>query len=269
MSEFPQIYPCDASPEIAAIYADIRAISGVPMVNLIWRHFAALPEVIQWAWKGVRPLVGSQEMAAARTRLIGAVELPALRPLATEAWQAVGIDAATLPAFTAMMADYVRGNCTNIIALTALRLRLEGIDHAAPGLTPAPLPAPADPLPPLPRIEDLDTGLAAAIRALAKRHDGTDGGIIPSLYLALAPWPGVVDAFSEWLGALYVPEAMRAARESTCRAAEAEAVTMLPTLGPPPRDVSAMRPALERFTRSVIPDLIPVCIAVHQLLSPG
>jgi hypothetical protein len=81
MTNFPEIHPLNASPEISAIYADIRAVSGLQMVNLIWRHFAALPNVLEWAWAGVRPLVGSQEMAAARHRLIYAVELPAIAPV--------------------------------------------------------------------------------------------------------------------------------------------------------------------------------------------
>lgn len=49
MVAFPEIRPQDATPDITAIYADICAVSGVPMVNLIWRHFAALPDALGWA----------------------------------------------------------------------------------------------------------------------------------------------------------------------------------------------------------------------------
>lgn len=266
MTNFPEIHPLNASPEIAAIYADIRAVSGLSMVNLIWRHFAALPGILEWAWRGVRPIVGSQELVAARQRLIDTIELPALPPVTTEAWQAAGVAGDALNTFRDMMDDYVRGNSTNIIVLTALRLRLEGVDHIAPVLSAAPTPASAIPSAPLPRIDSLDTRLASAVRGLAKRHEGAEGGIIPSLYLELARWPALTDTFPHWLKELYEPSAMRTARESTCRAAEREALNLLPALDPAPPNVAEMRPALERFTRLIIPDLTPVCVAVQRLL---
>jgi len=56
------------------------------------------------------------------------------------------------------------------------------------------------------------------------------------------------------------------ASESTCRAVEIQAMTMLPALESAPENVAEMRPALDRFTRLIIPDLTPVCVAVQQLL---
>jgi hypothetical protein len=266
MTKFSEIHPLNASPEIAAIYADIRAVSGLSMVNLIWRHFAALPGILEWVWKGVRPIVASQELVESRKRLIDAIELPTLPPANAEAWCTAGVSGAELTAFHDMMADYVRGNSTNIIVLTALRLRLEGFNHATPAFTAAPAPEAMAPSPPLPRIDTLDPSLASAIRALAQRHEGAQGGIIPSLYLELTRWPTLTDTFPHWLEALYEPSAMRTARESTCRAAEREALTLLPALDSAPPSVSEMRPALERFTRLIIPDLTPVCVAVQRLL---
>jgi hypothetical protein len=49
MTGFAEIREAHASPAIAAIYAKIRHGSGLPLVNLIWRHFAALPGVLPWA----------------------------------------------------------------------------------------------------------------------------------------------------------------------------------------------------------------------------
>jgi hypothetical protein len=266
MTNFPEVHPLNASPEIAAIYADIRAVSGLSMVNLIWRHFAAFPDILQWAWKGVRPLVASQELVASRQRLVNAIELPTLPSVTPLAWQTAGVSTAELTVFRAMVADYVRGNSTNVIVLTALRLRLEGASQATPAFKTAAVPASVTPSAPLPRIDGLDPGLAAAVRALAQRHEGAQRGIIPSLYLELARWPALTITFPNWLEALYEPTAMRKARASTCRAAETEALTMLPALGSAPANVAEMRPALERFTRLIIPDLTPVCVAVQRLL---
>lgn len=260
-----EIHPTDAPPQIAAIYADISAVSGVPMVNLIWRHFASLPGVLAWAWTAVRPLVGSEQMQAARARVAREVALPAIARPAPEAWVRSGIDAVALDTLRMLILAYVRGNVTNIVALTALRMRLDAPDLPPAKLSPGRVATSAALLPPLPRIEMLPPDLAANVRALAASHDGAGDGVIPSLYLALAPWPGVVAALADWLGPLYAPDAMRAARASTVRAAEHEAAAMLPSIGPAPEGLAAMRPTLDRFTRLVIPDLIPVCIALNDL----
>jgi len=264
-----EIRPADAPPAIAAIYADIRAVSGVPMVNLIWRHFAALPGVLDWAWTAVRPLAGSEQMQAARARVAAAIPLPAIPRLAPAARAQAGLDEAGLGALRAMTAAYLRGNLTNMVALTALRLRLDAPERPPARLSPGRTVPAGQPLPPLPHIDALPADLAATIRALAATHDGAGDGVIPSLYLALAPWPGVVAALRGWLGPLYAPEAMRAARAGTVRAAEQEAAAMLPAVGPAPEGLAAMHPTLDRFTRLVIPDLIPVCIALDSILSFG
>ncbi len=266
MPTFPEIRPADASPEITALYADIRAVSGVPVVNLIWRHFAALPGVLEWAWAALRPLVGSQEMAAARSRVTGAVALPALDRPAPGAWLQAGVDGAGLAQIRTIVSAYIRGNLTNLVALTALRLRLDQPDAPAARFTPADAPAAATPLPALPRIDTLDQATAERVRALAVRHEGAGEGVIPSLYLALVPWPGVLAALPDWLAPLYASDTLRAARDSAVQAATAQAANLLPATGPAPARLAAMRPGLDRFTRLVIPDLVPVCLALDSLL---
>src|SRR5690349_2497539 len=46
MPDFPQIPESEAIGQTALIYAALRQATGVPTVNLIWRHFAALPGVL-------------------------------------------------------------------------------------------------------------------------------------------------------------------------------------------------------------------------------
>ncbi len=263
-----EVRPADASPEIAAIYADIRAVSGVPVVNLIWRHFASLPGVLEWAWEAVRPLIGSEEIAAARQRLEAAVEIPAVTARTGANWEEAGVPAAELADIRAVVTGYIRGNLTNLIALTALRLRLDRPDASPASFSPAPEQSRAPPLPPLLRADALPAGVARDVRALAAKHDGTSDGTIPSLYLALAVWPGVLRVLPVWLEALYAPDTLREARSSAVRAAEAEASALLPAIGPAPPGLPVMRPTLDRFTRLVIPDMVPVCLALKDLLPP-
>lgn len=252
----PEIREAEASPEVAAIYAEIKTLSGLPQVNLIWRHFAALPGVLPWAWGAVRPLVASRSMAEARLRLAAAVPLPAPGALPDP-----GLTPAEWDRVQAMLAAYIQGNLTNLVALTALRLRLEQPQAAAGRLLPVAAPPPAPPpLEPLPRLADLPPGMVAAIRALAARHDG-GSGVIPSLYLHLAHWPGLLGVLPDWLGPVFAPGALEAVRAATRRLAEAEAAALLPAPTAPPAGTEpAVAAALGRFTGQVIADLLPVCL---------
>jgi hypothetical protein len=46
---FAEIRQHYATPEIAAIYADIKTVSGLPFVTLIWRRFVTSPGILSWA----------------------------------------------------------------------------------------------------------------------------------------------------------------------------------------------------------------------------
>lgn len=266
MSEFPQVPERGAPDEIAAIYADIRAVSGLAVTNLIWRHFAALPGALPFAWGAVRPLIGSATLDAARRQVAENIKLPGIAAPGIAAWRRAGVTEQDLERIRAMNATYIRGNLTNVLALTALRLRLEQPDRASAHLA---LGAPPGEPPPLldalPRIDDLERGLAARIRALAARHTN-GGGVVPSLYLALALWPGVIEALPGWLAPLYEPATLHSVRAGTCRLVEAEAGAMLPTPGRAPAAVSRMQPGLQLFTRLVIPDLVAVGLALSRVL---
>jgi hypothetical protein len=48
-----EIREAEAPPAIAAIYAGLNEGIGIGQVNLIWRHAAALPGVLDWL--GRRP----------------------------------------------------------------------------------------------------------------------------------------------------------------------------------------------------------------------
>ncbi|WP_198368669.1 hypothetical protein [Roseomonas rosulenta] len=49
-------------------------------MNLIWRHFAALPGVLPWAWAAVASIIRSTAMEAARGRVTAGIALPPSGP---------------------------------------------------------------------------------------------------------------------------------------------------------------------------------------------
>jgi hypothetical protein len=59
LAEVPEI---GASGETARIYSELRQELEVPLVTLVWRYLAVLPDVLSWAWATVRPVTGSLEL---------------------------------------------------------------------------------------------------------------------------------------------------------------------------------------------------------------
>jgi hypothetical protein len=202
-------------------------------------------------------------MEQARHRLAGATPLP---PAAVVDWRNALPEERDVERVMAIVGAYSRGTLTNLLALTALRLRLEQPSLAPGQLLPAlAVPPVSKVLDPLPRLAELTPAVGAQVRALAARHGGLPD-IIPSLYLHLAHWPRLLEALPRWLAGLYAPGVLEELRASTRRLAEAEASALMPAVVQPPPGVEAVvENALAHFTRQVIPDLLPVCLALARL----
>ncbi|MDE2005860.1 MAG: phosphoribosyl-AMP cyclohydrolase [Rhodospirillales bacterium] len=263
-AKLAELREAEADPATAAIYAEIRTMSGVPLVNLIWRHFATLPGVLPWAWGAVAALVGSAAMDRARAAVAGAIVLPSLARPDAAALARAGLTGPAHAAAKSVVDAYARGNLTNLVALTALRLGRTSVPDGDGAATRAALA----PVPKLPRLDALAPEIAARVRSLAARHPSAGTGVIPSLYLHLAHWPGLLAALEDWLGALLQPAALEAARVSAVAAAERAVAGLAPlATAPPEGQDTAVTAALRRFTTGVIPDLVPVCLALQGMLA--
>lgn len=267
----PELREADAPPEIVAIYAALRQASAVPLVNLIYRHLATLPGVLPWVWQAIRPPLEDGRLAGARERLVAALPVPEAVPLPRKAASAAGLAPGDLAAVAALVETYNRGNLTNLLLLTALRRALEDAP-AVSALSPPPvlprpamLPAP----PPLPRLADLPPRLRAAVLGLAARHG--ESGVVPSLYLHLAHWPDLPAALPDWLDAALLPASLSAGRDAVVVLATAEADGLRPGLGMegevPGGHRAKVLAAMDRFTLRVIPEMIPVGLALRRVLA--
>lgn len=270
--DLPELREAEAPPDIAAVFAALREASGVPLVNLIHRHLATLPGVLPWLWQAIRPPLEDGRLAGARERLAEALPLPPIAPLPDAALAAAGVAAAERPSVAALVETYNRGNLTNLILLTALRRALQDAP-AEPGPPPPAIAAPAmlPPPPPLPALDALPADLAATVRTLAARHGTT--GVVPSLYLHLAHWPGIPAALPGWLGPALAPAAIAAGRDAAVRLAVREADALRPALAlrgaVPNGQRDAVLSALDRFTTQVIPAMVPIGLALRRALSQG
>lgn len=236
-----EIREADAPPEVDAIYGKLRVAYGLPLVNLVWRHFATLPGVLPWAWESVAPVMPL--VPAATARLMAALgPVPGL-PLGSEA--------------AALARLYNRGNLSNLIVLTALLRGKQGEAQAPLAPPPAMLPAP----PPLPRLDALPEKARREVLALAGMH-GHAGGVVPTLYLHLAHWPELLAPLYASLSPMMAMGRIQALRDRALAAADTEANILLPYLARPPEPpaeaLAAARAILTQFTGRVIAEMVPV-----------
>ncbi|MEQ9122368.1 MAG: hypothetical protein RIM80_07370, partial [Alphaproteobacteria bacterium] len=121
----PAIAEAAATGEVSDIFADIRAVTGVGVVNLVWRRLAVTDGALPFAWGAVRPAYVSGRVAAEARAFRRQLHPPALPLLPKAALAAAGVDTLGLSSIRAILQSYDRTNAMNLIGLGALRVRLE------------------------------------------------------------------------------------------------------------------------------------------------
>ena len=58
MATVSPVTDADASPEVAAVFADIRAVRGTDYVNNFWRALAANPALLAETWERAKAVMG-------------------------------------------------------------------------------------------------------------------------------------------------------------------------------------------------------------------
>ncbi|MGI9522684.1 MAG: hypothetical protein ACR2PG_13650 [Hyphomicrobiaceae bacterium] len=209
MSSIPEVREIEASAKLAAIYEDIKAASGLPQVNLIYRHLATVPGMLPKTWEILGPLYHGGHIAEASQRIVQ-VERNCSAELLP--------DCQDLPArerrdLAHLLNVYNIGNLQNLVALSALLEILNSPSERSPmianvasgGATGkhdsscpqdwhrSPCPglslATEAPIPRLPKLAALPPSEQKIVEDLAARLGGSDLGVTPSLYLHMALWP--------------------------------------------------------------------------------
>lgn len=258
----PALAEADATGEIRDIYADIRAVTGVGVVNLVWRRLAMTDGALPYAWTALRPVYASGRIAAEGRAFRRQVRPPALPLLPKSALAAAGVDALGLRSVRAILDSYDRTNAMNMVGLTALLLKLEGAE--GPGAAPAapiqepPLP----PIPPLPALDALDPGVRSMVDML-NAFGEEDGRVIASMYRHLAYWPGYLALSWALLAPLAASGVLAEAQQSARRLGRTHALdlaaTIEPAAGAPAAVVDDVAETLKLFTEHPIAKMITIC----------
>ena len=256
----------EATGAVAETFADIRQTTGVPVVNLIWRHLATIEGGLDWAWGAAKPIYAGGQAALAAKRLFDRVPLAMPEPLPPGALRAVGVPDGDLGTLRAVVDAYTLGNGLNLLALGALL--------AAPaGPVPAAIEPPAQtaavPLPGILSQGDVAPHVWDLVLALNRFGAREDEPILASLYRHLAHWPGLLALTHAGFAPLAADGRLKAAQATTRSMALAESgrlAHLRARSGPAP---DAAHAAVEDFTAHVITRMVPICLALSRWLDDG
>lgn len=265
----PAVTEADARGETARLFADIRDVLGVRVVNLIFRHVTTLPGALEWSWGALRPLYVSGAVEAGAGRLAAGLALPRTASITRERLRGAGVDETAERAIVRILDSYNRSNAMNLVALTGL---LEWLRAGAPerggiragardmGALPAPV---AEPLPPLLALADMPPATRALVVELNRIGERGDGRVMATMYRQLAHWPGYIGLVAEILRPLAAAGQFAPLVDDTLARARAASAALGPWTTPsvdiPQGEVRrALEQALSDFTSNTIARMVPV-----------
>jgi hypothetical protein len=168
----------DATGRVAELYADIRTVLGLPMVNLVYRHLATKPGVLEESWAGLRPNLASQAASAAADELVSLAAPPGVASAPGTALAVAGLAGEQARLARATLAAYRRANSLNALGMAAL---LEGCPGGGPGGEEAPAPG-TEPILPMASLDGLAPPVAALLDEMSLHVVGPEEPrLVPSL----------------------------------------------------------------------------------------
>ena len=252
---FPAVAEASATGETAELFADIRAVVGVRVVNLVWRHLATIDGALPWAWAAVKPLYlqGIPDQAAVRFRQ--SMIVPALASLAGP--QATGVDD--------VLASYDHSNTINFFALGALGAWLRG-ETAKVG-TPATGPrlsAPDVALPKLNSAEDVSPETWALVLRLNKFGDRPQPIILASMYRQLAHAPQFLMQIERALAPVQADGSLDQAITANRAAADVQSRLLARAIDAGrPKEAARIEAGVSAFVEHAIGKMVTVCRAIR------
>lgn len=254
-----------AGGETAIIYADIRRLTGVPFVALIYRHLATIPHALEALWQAAGPLLESGELQecawhVGRYAWTGPVpDLPA---------DVRGLGEEQLARIADVLAAYNRANPVNFAIVSAIRAQPGSGRTARPVSRVAWTPPPEiRSLAPIPPVGELQSEVRKLVDAFGKRESAGKPVLVPTLYRHLAHWPAflalVHREVQPRLGSGEFQPAIEEFRTAIQREAARFACDPSSTAAPVLR---AAAPVFDRFS-GVIPEMVVVGTFLSRTLA--
>ena len=190
----PAVSEAGATGDIADIFADIRHVYQVGVVNLIWRHLATFPGALPWVWQLVKPVYvdGTIEREAAGLR--ASIAFPDFPVLPAAALAAVGLSKQDVEQIRAVLAAYDRTNAMALIGLSAVDCKIAGTGGEHDSMVAERTEASASSqakliLPSLLSLTEMSPETAELVVTMNRLGARRDAPILASMYRHLAHWP--------------------------------------------------------------------------------
>jgi len=267
----PAVTEASATGETAAIFADIRQVLGVDVVNLIWRHLATMDGALPWAWRVLRPLYADGSVIAQATALRRELSLPSIPAVHEELYAALGLGPDDRAGIRDVLSAYDHTNGMAVVALTALRGRLDGrAPEGVQAAEPQPVTATARiRLPKLLALTEMQPETAALVTTLNGFGTRRPIAVLASMYRHLAHWPPYL-AFA-WL--VLAPmdsdgrlaDAISRAERSVESHADQLLVRLIGQPIPPPPLAAWISTAIEPFVGDVIIKMLVICAFLRRI----
>jgi hypothetical protein len=257
-----------ATGEIADIFADIRHVYQVGVVNLIWRHLATFPGALPWVWQLVKPVYVDGAVKREATALRASIALPDLPVFPAAALPALGLSERDVEQIRAVLAAYDRTNAMALIALSAVDCKIAVMGSGHDGVVAERTEAPASSqakliLPSLLSLAEMSPETAELVVTINRLGAQRDAPILASMYRHLAHWPPYLALAWAMIAPLDADARLDDAILDVlakARASGRRVVARLPT--PSLTLASAVRAevshALDRFTGDLIPRMIVI-----------
>lgn len=197
-----EIGEADARGEIAEIYADIRTMSGMPAINLIYRNMAAIPGALSHGWRFLRPLFASGIVHDFDREIRQHVTLPRLSPFSPFEFVAARLTETDRCEITDILNFYTSANAMNLLAMSVLLMAFDDENGASESARYLASRAPErfNPIRPLLAMDALSADVRATIAVLNKLGEGpVSDPIAPSLFRHLAYWPSFLGLVGDHL----------------------------------------------------------------------
>jgi hypothetical protein len=252
LAELPE---AAATGRIAELYADIRAVLGLPMVNLVYRHLATKPGVLEQCWVALRPDLASKAAAAAAEELVAVASPPGVVALPRGSLAVAGLAGGQARLARATLAAYRRANSLNTLGMAAL---LGGCPGTAVGADEAAAP-PSEPILPMASIDDLAPPVAGLLDEMSLHVVGPEEPrLVPSL---LRHFAGDACALAlVWI--VLRPAAAEIARRGEQVASRARALTTML-----PHPVMALQDAGDRVVAERFSEATARMLVLGEVLS--
>ncbi|HET9242364.1 MAG TPA: hypothetical protein VFN99_02905 [Gaiella sp.] len=171
LAEVPE---ADAAGRVAAVYEDIRRVTGVDTVALVYRVLASNPETLEAVWDDLAPNLAAPRVRDAALTLDASLS-NGVSPLVPELVTVPYVET------EATLSSFARINRLNVVGLTAL---LEGVAAPiAPRLVGSALPAPIGAGLPMADIGALPLQTVALLEEMSASVAGPERPlVIPSLF---------------------------------------------------------------------------------------